>query len=168
MAKILNFASPFNCHLGVRWNCWNCKKLQKQRDILRFGKEGMPLCTKYQGYFFLVTKEENGISQNYSKMFSFKSDIRSLKKRRQLSEEKWYSKISKEVRTSGWQQKNVKKRWRIKLVFAVVEEKELVNKRKIVVLPSSLVQDFIRERNIEKMSNMHDYVSANLHLLITR
>ncbi len=54
------------------------------------------------------------------------------------------------------------------IVFEVVEEKELVNKRKIVVLPSPFVQDFIRERNIEKMSNMHDYVSANLHLLITR
>jgi hypothetical protein len=73
------------------------RSYKKQRDISRFGKEGMPLCTKYQGYFFLVTKEENGISQNYSKMCSFKSDIRSLEKRRQLSEEKLYSKISKEV-----------------------------------------------------------------------
>ncbi len=73
------------------------RSYKKQRDILRFGKEGMPLCTKYQGYFFLVTKEENGISQNYSKMCSFKSELEVLKKRRQLSEEKWYSKSSKEV-----------------------------------------------------------------------
>jgi hypothetical protein len=35
-----------------------------------------------------------------------------------------------------------------------VEEKELVKKRKIVVLPSPLFQDFIRERNIEKNAKL--------------